>query len=553
MSLQSTGCRIKTYVSESSWLHSLLFVIFATLIISVFYLTVESVRGLLILPFDRIPFHGPAYIKHFPWTDMGENVSIGFNLANGFRFEHDTVVNHMPGIYQYLAMFFKISGVYAGTPSVGLASACYAIAAVAVTLFELTLLFLTLRILGFAFFPAAVTSSALLGVCALLYDIIFPMSENVIPFIFMLQYVCFLKILLPQEIASKKYTYAAWGLTFLPFINLLAGLTVAPSVAFLWGLTAVAFLWEIKNGTLTLFREEIKKIELWIPLILTFILLIVEASILDLKALLFWNYGVNKEIGISPFAAMKDAFAAQWHWDFVGHHWHMIGGTILELIIAFLVFFYVAKEKDRKAFIHMWILFVVALIAMWLSTWRLNIAYKSEVIFGATWVFLFMAALAYWPSIKESTKKVPLRALSILASCAFVMLVSYLTTINIGRHTLPSRVAALDAANVCRLRSTDACRCLQSTVFGPQVFLEQDMRQCADRYATFASEIFKNSEVRARLTADIDRHDVAFLVYPVEMFGVDEKDRDPSVIHAFYEGGMHCEFYAGPAKICYNP
>jgi hypothetical protein len=537
-----------------------LILLIATLI-AVIYLIVGVRTGMLAVPFKTgIPVVGPwTRTPHYPWTDMAENIVVAFNLANGARFGHETIVVHMPGLPQYLAMFLHLTGVAKGTASQGLLSTSYAVSALGISIFQMSCLFAALRISGFSTIPAALTGFCLLLVSAFVYDIIMPMSENVVPFIFLLQFTLFLKILVKGDNAALKPVYAAWALTFLPLINLLAGLTLAPSVAFLWLATVIVSLGALQKIEARAWSQGLKQVSLWVPLILSATVIGYEIAVIDFQALWFWNFSVPAAAGIiSPLATMQDAFSAQWLWDFQTYHLHFIGGTLLEFIVACLLLFLTHRPSSWSEFTNMLGLIFVASVAMVLSFWRFNIGYKSEAACGLTWAILFWAAVHLWPQLKGNSDRVPLHTVTILVtalgSAALALLfLWYLSAMDIYAQRPPPRLPVLDSANVCRLRSTAPCRCLQSTVYGPQSFMQQDVRQCVDRYSTFAAAVFRNPEVRNRLLSDLERNDVAFIVFPPHMLNIDEKDRDPRVIKAFYEGGLHCDDYAGIAKLCYNP
>jgi hypothetical protein len=75
------------------------------------------------------------------------------------------------------------------------------------------------------------------------------------------------------------------------------------------------------------------------------------------------------------------------------------------------------------------------------------------------------------------------------------------------------RPAAFDAANVCRAGETRNCRCAQISVYGPQLFLLNDMQPCPNRPLTFSRPSATNPTILRWIEEDARNPDVAFWVY----------------------------------------
>lgn len=528
-------------------------------------------------------------ISHFPALDANENIAIGYNLANGLAFGRDTVVTHMPGVPQYLALFNKLMGIAEGTPTPGLLVASFIVAFCATSLLELTCAFAALRVLGFAFYPAGVFSFAIALIGAFGFDLLFPMSENIIPYIFFLQFACFIKIFWEEKTSPSTYACAVWGLTFLPLINILFGLTIAPSVALLWVMTLLALLWRTprvpNTGALKNLFISIKTMRgnaLWLPLGLTLALLSYEIATLDFEALWYWNVDVNKtQLLHPPQEVMAGAFKAQLKsytinklhylgesvFGFtivnsatlfsIAHAFkqHLFGSTILELAAAFAIFGIAFKPRTHEERNKLIILGIVVFSALMFSYWRRNLGYKSEVTCGIAWALIFWAVAHKYAWFSSARSKIFYRATAIFGAASLALIFYVLCAIDIAPMSTPARPAALDTANVCRFRQTENCRCLQISKFGYQAFLETDIRQCKSSYGTFGDMIFKNKKAKEKLHADLKRRDVAFLVYPVKNIDIRKEDIDSEIKTAFYDGGLHCIDYLknSAIKLCYNP
>jgi len=489
-----------------------------------------------------------AALWHYPWTDMVENIIIGFNLANGLRFEHETVVTHMPGIYQYLSVFFGLFKIDTATPSARLIPLAVATAAFAITLFEFACTYIALRIVeierGWAFF----ISSLFLSCTLFFFSMNLPLSENVIPFILLVQFACLHKIMDQERPLAYRLQLASWSLSFLPLINLLAGLTLAPGVAFLWCVVFVV--------TFNLIKREwnlvriLPRTPILLPIALTVALLGFEATTLDLKALWFWNIEVNKgNILVPPYRMISESLYIQ-----LQHITdpRLPGGNLWDTM-AFSGFFYAIRKKLgslRKEDIYfLYIGFVFALLA----NWRANNGFKTEAISSITYYLFFALIPSFWPRIINKDINIPVKTVATLGIVASLFALHFFwEPVRSHIHDIPARPAALDIANVCRFRSTTPCRCLQITSFSPQSFLGQDIRQCRDRFSSFAKAIFRNDEIRDNLINDFERNDVAFLVFPENELEIDDVNRTSRIIYMLYGGGLHCIPYAGNAKICYK-
>lgn len=491
-------------------------------------------------------------VHHFPWTDMLENVVIGFNLANGLRFGHETVVTHMPGIYQYLAVFFKLTGIDQGTPSAGLAMLAVTLAVFAISIFEIVCVYFALCWVGISASVSRVGAVLLFIVLILFYSVQLPLSENVITFLLMLQTACILRLI--DEPGEKSFVPAFWGLTFIPLLNVLAGLTSAPSVAVLW-LGTVYFVlrrvWREKT-TFKYFGQG----KFVAPIVLSGLLVVYEILSLDGEAFWFWIFTVNKgQIELSPVLRVLGVFEAQLMHFF---DWRFLGGNFYDFLLVVMGWVWLRlrtqrqRQETRKLSMDEKLFLGLAVLAFLLGSWRFNYAFKSETVAGISWALVARAALTCWPSLRRQEMMLPLKPVLALGVCAFLVLLIVWWPLSIHRHSLPPRAAVLEEANVCRFRSIAPCRCLQVTSFGPQFFLNTDVRQCTDRYSSFARVLFKNDWIRQNLQQDIERKDVAFLVYPEISLEVNKENRDESVIKALYGGGMTCLVYAGDVRLCYR-
>ena len=522
-------------------------VLFSSLIASLW--AIENFAHFLYHP-GSTPYGRILRIWHYPWTDMVENVIVGYNLANGLRFEHDTVVIHLPGIPQYLAIFFKLFGLAHISPSAVLVPIALTISAFAVTLFEFFCLYAAFRIIDITRGRSLLAAFCFLGGSLLIfYSVILPLSENVIPFILLVQFACLHKIIDPKIPLANRLQLAAWSLSFLPLINLLTGLTVALSVIFLWLVVLVLSVNLIRSNWKFVFA--LPRAPLVVPFVLAIGLLGYEAMTLDLNAFWFWAVKINKNnVTEAPYLAIANAPYRQLVHFTVPR---LPGGGLWDFALISGLFYYVRKKKklfkkEDKYFL------LICFISALLGCWRKDFGhFKSGTIAGISWYLLLALLPVFWKQMTITDIRLPLKQIAALAFCA-VLTISLLIGLPLERQVgkTSTRPEAFETANVCRFRSTEPCRCLQITSFSPQTFLENDIRQCTDRYSSFASVLFANDSVRNNLIEDFSRDDVAFLVYPETMLEVYEANRDKRIINMLYGGGLHCIPYAGDTKICYK-
>jgi hypothetical protein len=200
----------------------------------------------------------------------------------------------------------------------------------------------------------------------------------------------------------------------------------------------------------------------------------------------------------------------------------------------------------------MFFFLTISFLFAYLMQWRTVDTFKAELIYGVTWAIIFIVLKRTASIVNLEARQSSLYAVVIVMSLLGVHLMAPFSGLDIHKTNLPPRAASLDQAQVCRFRSVSACRCLQITSFSPQFFLETDVRQCTDRYSSFAGVIFRNKINLEHLLDDIKNPAVAFLVFPENMFEMDKSLEPPEVMDAFYTPSDSCIAYAGDARLCYK-
>ena len=225
------------------------------------------------------------------------------------------------------------------------------------------------------------------------------------------------------------------------------------------------------------------------------------------------------------------------------------------MLIFYCIFIAIRKKYKCLTKQDLWFLcicFISALLGAWRGS-RENISFKSASICGITWYLFFDSFYLILNNFVRKNFKFPVPFIISIGVFTLIITISfYWITFESLINNHSSRPLALDIANVCHYRSQESCRCIQITSFSPQTFLEQDIRQCRDRFSSFASAIFWNNTIRQNLIFDFEREDVAFLVYPKSMLEIDSSRRIFPIMQKLYGGGLNCIPYVGDVKVCYK-
>jgi hypothetical protein len=241
----------------------------------------------------------------------------------------------------------------------------------------------------------------------------------------------------------------------------------------------------------------------------------VHAMTIDLRNAYFWIFDINRRTNdILVTANLISSFGV--HFGFFWHKSDPLGARYPDLLaylagLALLLWW--RGSSDRRGF---WIRFglfcgILAVAAIG-TQWRIVIGWKSATLFGLSLgVFCLLVSNLRLP--RAAWMNAIFVPLFVLAALQFHF-VQY--SIAYSTERTP-RLPGLDEANICRLGQTSSCRCLQSTVWTPEFFLEHDVRACPGRYQSYNPTIARDPMVHANLIADLHRDDTAFLVFPRDL------------------------------------
>ena len=508
----------------------------------------EAAVGSLVHSSDRVlPSLRIERIREFPWTDMSENVLHAFYISHGYKFEKDAVVNHMPGVYAYLAGFMWLAGLGESIPGHDTAMAAFTVSAIAVVFFQMACLIaafwiVRLTALGLLFAPWIVAYTAFR------FDMAMPMSETMLPYWLALLTVCFYRGLM----ADDREESVKW-LSFVVFpgtiVSLFIGLTVFLSNLVIAGSTAVALGLALRALSMR------KRVQSLFPAVsIAIVLLIGVFSVTDLKGLIFWNIVVNSGHHF-PIVSnlLKQLFVdAEWFLG-VGQD-PLWANQIIFLALAgisWLVMLDRDGEPVRRRSAAIWFLSTI-IFASLLTQWRTVEGYKSWMPFGFS-LGLTVILLSYLIHLDRKHNRWIIVVAMLLIVGFWVPLLDKNSRILdwIGRQSNKHspRHVAFEEANVCRFGERENCRCLQVTLFGPQWFLFEDAMPCENRYPTFANILAANSRTREWVVSDAKRNDMAFLVMDEERMvaqGI------PSEAILYWSQKASCRKISDNMKVCYG-
>jgi hypothetical protein len=151
-----------------------------------------------------------------------------------------------------------------------------------------------------------------------------------------------------------------------------------------------------------------------------------------------------------------------------------------------------------------------------MTQWRANAGYKFAPLFGLTLGVIFLA-LSHFPPRWRPKSNLWLVPLWLLALGQIMFLQAATPDTKQREH----RNAAFEVAKVCHLGETGDCRCVQGTVWGPQIFLLNDMRPCPNRFMTLYAVAGVHPILRRWISEDAHNPAVAFWTYDPDALMLD--------------------------------
>lgn len=446
---------------------------------------------------------------YLPWTDVAENVFDGLGVARGGKAYDAVMINHAPGVLQYLAMFLRLLGFQNAAGSDSTELAAMLTGTFATLIFQVACTWIALRLLSVPRFWSALIAVTVCSYTAFFFNFGSPMSETLIPYILIFVPLLTFRMLFSMERRDRIASAIILGGP-ITFACLSLGLTAGPANAWIALVCLAIIVREFvlePNQTVAIIVQDRR---CWSSYFVILLLVIVHAWTVDLHNAYFWIIDINRHYKIEQWNNIRSSFID--HLLHFGGVSNPIGSRYPELMVLLaslaIVVLQSGEQNRRSIWIRLgWFAFVLMIAAI-ATQWRFYSGYKAVTMFGISLgVFLLLLSKILPPAPRWSRHF--FTALFILA-CMQVMflraIVSY-DTKGVWRNP------AFDLANVCRYGQSENCRCLQVTVWGPQFFLESDVIPCRGRYHCMNSFIGSIPVMRARFINDTRRNDTAFILY----------------------------------------
>ncbi len=460
-----------------------------------------------------------SYIKYFPYPDFAENISGGMNAAKNLIFGSDYAHPHAPGIYIFLGIlykFFSISSLVQSPESAFLWTLF--------SIFGFSFLVLTIFSISFGFFFGSASYLILLVFMHNL-NVAFIMSETVAFW-----------LTIPMVYLALKYSSTSdycppYLLFILPQIILFCGVGF-PSVI-IFPLLVVIYNISIKQKIeLKLFFYSL------VPALLFFsFLVILLTNFTSLENLKFWVIDVNQTVGTQLFSNLKINIKHSWNTNFISEIFFLI-------FFQLIVLFYGLKKKYFDIY-----LFTILLAACIGCYWRVYFGYKAmpaaSIIFG---VILYIVKKENIFVKLFNDFKFSIFCLGFVSYLLALCFIGILKISQINKFENPD-IALFDDPDICKLtnKSTSNCRCVEVLVFGPQIYIQNDIRQCQDQMNTWAGAMGENEKYLKTVLNDIDNKRAVYIVPPKVFYQSEE--RLSSLIDKIHRN-YNCKYVKGEWQLC---
>jgi hypothetical protein len=511
----SSGARIITFVIDAATIAAV------ALVLAAFYCVPKidpPVGFRLLFPALReftFRYWSPDY---FPWTDLAENIYLGFALAHGWPIFEAGTGGHMPGVPQLLGGWLWLFGFNNAVPSPQIAASAYLTASLGTLLLQTACVYVPLRTLSCTPTPAALVALVVCAFTAFIYDFAMPMSETLIAYLLVLVPLLAARMVLSKSTAERLVAAILLGAP-LTFVCLLLGLTVASTNAVIAFGCMFAFGWELwsEPANRRILLGDRRCLAAYAS-----VATLVLATVITVRTgdLYFWAVETNLYRGISPVSVLQASFGV--HAAKFLDYTDPIGSHYPELLAALVVYFCIVisgirRRSDIITSVSRLALFgALILVASVMTQWRVNAGYKSAPLFGLT-LGVILLALSHFPPRWRPKSNLWLVPLWLLALGQIMFLQAATPDTKQREH----RNAAFDVAKVCHLGETGDCRCVQGTVWGPQIFLLNDMRPCPNRFLTFNAVAGAHPITGRWISEDAHNPAVAFWTYEPDALMLD--------------------------------
>jgi hypothetical protein len=491
--------------------------------------------------------HAPVY---YPWTDLAENIYLGFLVAHGARIYEASTTVHMPGVPQFVGFFLWLAGFSRAVPSPETAAAAYLVACFATLLFQAACLYAPLRLLRFSSAIAAALALAICGYTAFGFDFAMPMSETLIAYWLVLVPLLAARMVFAADGESRIAAAVLLGGP-VTLGCLMLGLTVAPANALIALACLAAALWELRRAPRMVGRTLLHNRACRLAYALVLAIGLASAATVQLGSLYFWAIEVNLAYDYHPWTRIVGSFAAHLSPP-EGYIKDPVGSRFPELVVLLGVLAVPRLTRARqegalkRTALRVAVFSGLIFAAAVLTQWRFNDGYKAVPLFGLT-VGVMLLALAGLPARWRNASDLWLIPLFAVAAAQVMYVPAAL-----AYTTRPvERPAVFEDLRICRSNEKRDCRCVQGTVWGPQLFLLNDIRACPNRVPTFNHLVGTHPITRQWLIEDARNPTVAFWVFDSDAL-MRQNGIPPDVIR-LWNSHARCARLGPDTRLCHAP
>ena len=457
-------------------------------------------------------------IPNMPWTDVAENILGGFLIAHDQVQYTDFIQNHTPGVTALLGLIFTIFNAFSAVGGAETLKTTYILAIFSSSLFQLGLLLIGLR-----FFTKLSTASILIALtmyclyCLVQHQFAAPMSETLIVPIVIIATLHFLslwsgqlridlwQVLLALEISGLAILI---GLTAAPFFMLYSA-----SLFFLFLLNRCGYSVLLYPGAAS--PNSLVDEKFFAIFFLGIAALVCGYGLIkiDFSLMYFWNVPFNvSSFGLQPIQSLlRVFFNLDLASSFTSNFAVLSQPTLLTLFILGVLCGKLFVDLPRSVLIK-WLILLILLLMYGSFFWRVFTGYKAYPSLG------LVLGMMIWSISKQGhTKERQSPKVGFSTGLFFMTSVILATYFSWVVHwSLPGKESLLQTKfNLCHLMpvNNSHCSCLSSTIYGPQLFLQNDFLPCKGVHPTLSPEFLQYSPLIKAFSERYKTEPIAILYY----------------------------------------
>lgn len=430
------------------------------------------------------------YIRYYPYPDFAENISGAMNISKNQLFGLDFAHPHAPGIYILTGLFYKILGISGLVQSpVSMIVWIYA------SVFGLCLMISAVysAVYGFRYGLIVFVIIVLLGYKQ---NLTYIMSETVAFWLAIpLTTLCI-------RYAAERGLAARSKLLFcIPIIIAFCGIGF-PAIVCMPILILIYKLYQDREGGYKPLMTSLIPGALAIGMV--FCLLMIYT---DVSSLRYWMVDVNKTVGQQ---LLKNVYS----------NLRAIGGQmyLFEILLLLPIQFLILLASYRRNLITKPVLIILLLCCIG-GLWRVSFGYKA----------LPNASIAIGVLMEFKKDKIfkDVKNIYFLAVLCFLLLINNLFASNVLTAKAIENPDAIffDDPEMCRLtsQSSSNCKCVEVLVFGPQIFIQNDIKQCKNQMNTWADAMGEDDRYFNVVKNNILNNEAIYLVPPKQFINQDSR------------------------------